>query len=151
MSAQIVNRTPVDRPVEADPFQTFFETFFGRPTTPRIAEGMAPPLDVLETEEALVVKAAMPGVQAENLEVTIEGRALTLRGETRKDEVHEDAKVYRREIARGSYARTLRLPQGLDTSKVSATVQDGLVTVTLPWSEDRKPEVVRVPVNSTGG
>lgn len=147
MSAQIVKNRPSTPLIDADPFQAFFDTLFARPNGLRPVEGLAAALDVVDTPDGLVVRAAMPGVKPEDVEVTIEGRALTLRGESRAEAEHEDAKVYRREIVRGTFARTVRLPQGIDTSKVAATVRDGLVTVTLPWSEDRKPEVVRVPVS----
>lgn len=147
MSTQLVTKRQSESRFDTDPFQTFFDSFFGRPALSRPFEGMAAALDVVETDEALLVNAAMPGVKPEDVDVTIEGRALTIRGETAKDEEHKDAKVYRREIARGSYSRTVRLPEGLDTSKVSASIEDGLVRITLPWSEDRKPPVVKVPVS----
>jgi HSP20 family protein len=150
MNAQIVRKPHSNPQPETDAFQTLFDAFFGRPSALRPADGLAAALDVVETPEALVVKASMPGVKPEDVEVTIEGRALTLRGESRHDDEHEEAKVYRREIVRGSFTRTLRLPQGIDASKVSATVKDGLVSVTLPWSEDRKPEVVKVPISPSG-
>lgn len=104
------------------------------------------PLDILETDQALLIRAAVPGIQPGDLEVTIENRVMTLRGTTRSDTDLREAKLYRREIPVGEFTRSVRLPEKLDLNAVDATFDNGLVTVTLPKLPEAQPTTVRVRV-----
>ena len=134
-----------------DPFVDFDRFFEGlAPSRPRHSAigGNTVPLDVYERDGTWIVKASLPGVQPDQIEVTIEESLLTLRAQLSFDEAHEDAKVYRREIASGSFVRSVRLPKDVDTNGVSATFEHGLVTNRLPRLAQEKPAAVTVPVKA---
>lgn len=97
----------------------------------------APRLDVYEVDGTLTIRAALPGFDAEQLEVTLEDGMLAITG-SRTFDVPEQARFHLRELADGSFARKVRVGDGYDTESVSATYQDGILTVTL----SKRPEVL---------
>ena len=101
-------------------------------------------LDVIEEEDAILVNASVPGVKPEEIDVTIENDVLTIKGETAStSEVKED--TYRlRERRTGSFHRTLRLPDTVDTDKAATRYENGVLTVTLPKSETKKAKHLTV-------
>ena len=106
-----------------------------------------PPVDIYETEgRDLVLKAELPDMSREEIQVTVENNTLLLKG-TKKlsDEVKEDQ--YRRiERSYGAFARSFTLPNTVDTSKVSAEYKHGVLTVKLPFREEAKPRAIKVDV-----
>jgi HSP20 family protein len=119
------------------------ERLFGSPS--RTDGPAALPIDVTEREAGLMVKAAVPGVDPADLQVQVEQNVLTIRGEFRS-ETSEDEKVYRREIATGQFVRSLRIPDGFDLERIDAEFRHGVVTVTIPKSEQQKPKTIQVNV-----
>lgn len=105
-------------------------------------------LDILEKDGQFIVKAAVPGLRPENIEVEIEQNVLTLKGESREEQEYQEAKVYRREQVFGSFARSVRLPEGLDTDHVEATVASGILTVRIPRLPEEKPATRKIEVRS---
>lgn len=106
------------------------------------------PIDVVEVDGSLVVKASMPGVAPENVEVTLEDKVLTIKGTVESSAESEDAKIYRQERRTGSFSRSLRLGENLDASKIAAEVKNGLVTVTIPRVPEESPKMIRIPVQT---
>jgi HSP20 family protein len=107
----------------------------------------APPVDIYETENHdLVVKAELPDMTREDIEVTVENNTLTLRGEKKfASEVKEEQ--YRRiERSYGSFSRSFTLPNSVDATKVSAEYKNGVLTVRLPFREEAKPRTINVEV-----
>lgn len=131
-----------------DPFTEFdrINDFFERMTTPaRPAPAAFLPVDVLERDNALIIRAPMPGVDSEHVDVSLEGRVLTIKGAMRSENVFENAKVYRREVASGEFNRSLRLPDGLDLERISAAYDNGLLTIMIPR---RESEIARqIPIS----
>lgn len=130
-----------------DPFTEFdrINEMFERVTQPSRPAGTFLPVDVLETEASLLVRAPLPGVNPEQVDVSIEGRVLTIKGESRTEGLFENAKVYRREVASGPFSRSIRLADGLDLGRISASFDNGLLTVTIPRKES---EVARqIPIS----
>jgi HSP20 family protein len=133
--------------VQYDPFSLlrdidrFFET--GR----RGASPWMPRIDVFDREDDLVVKAEVPGVPVEDIDVTIEDRTLTITGSRHFDEAVEEGGYHRREIFTGEFKRTIVLPEGMNPEEISAHAENGLLEVTIP----RRPEVLprKVKVNVT--
>ncbi len=95
---------------------------------------------------ALVVRASVPGIKPEDLQITVEDHVLTLRGEHRSEHVTEDAKIYRQEVAVGSFARSIRLPETVNPDQAQAVHENGLVTIRIPKVEEAKPRTIQVPV-----
>ena len=110
------------------------DDFFGdREFTPwRTAQSFNPAVDIVENEKAYLVKAELPGLAPENIDVQVENDVLTVRGE-RKYESEEDRGGYRRvERSYGSFARSFVLPKGTPIDAIEAKVENGLLTVTIP-------------------
>lgn len=96
-----------------------------------------PRVDMFETDQALTIRFELAGFQADDLELTVEDGVLTLKGE-RSFEIPEDARLHRREIAGGAFARTIRITDAFDAEAVEASFSDGVLTVTL----EKRPEVL---------
>jgi HSP20 family protein len=122
-----------------------FERLLGTQT--RNTGAVALPIDVTERDGHLLIKAAVPGVDPNELQVQVEQNVLTIRGEL-KAETAEDEKVYRREISYGSFVRSLRLPDGYDVEKIEAEFKHGVVTIRVPKSEEQKPKTIQINVRS---
>ena len=127
-----------------------FEDSFVNPLTWRtMANGgaMNPPIDVHETEDEIVVTSALPGVKPEDVEVTMTGQTLTLRGEFRADdEVKNDQYLYR-ERRYGTFNRSIQLPIRVQGERADASFTDGVLTLRVPKAEEVKPRQIRI---STG-
>jgi len=128
-------------------FDAVLGRFFGNDALPA-QEGerfaWTPHVDVSETDKALVVKADLPGVAPEDLEVTIANGLLTLRGE-RHDEKKEEKENFRRsERFVGRFARTIPLPEGYDAERIAAQASKGVVTVTIPRKAGAQPRKISV-------
>ena len=102
------------------------------------------PLDIYRTADALVVKAALPGVKPEDVQVTVEGDSLTIAGEFR-DEHSEDERGYVfRELRRGSFSRTVQLPNDIAADHAQAHYDNGVLSLTLPRREEARPRQIRI-------
>lgn len=103
-----------------------------------------PPMDVLDTAQAVVVKAELPGLRAEDIDIECDSDMLTLKGE-RKFEEHVDKERYHRvERAYGSFERSFRLPPGTVGTGITASFKDGVLEVRVPKTEDVKPRKVQI-------
>jgi len=105
--------------------------------------GVFPALNVWEDEQCLYAEAELPGFRMEDLEVSVAGNELSIKGE-RKNEHQEKGAYHRRERAAGLFNRVLRLPVDIDAGKVEATLKDGVLFITLPKAEQAKPRKVQV-------
>jgi HSP20 family protein len=109
---------------------------------PASAAGMA--VDVYETKDQVVIKAALPGVKPEETEVTITGDTLTIRGESKEEKEVKEESYIRKERHFGSFARSVTLPAGLEADKAEATFENGVLTLKIPKSEQVKPRSIKV-------
>jgi HSP20 family protein len=109
--------------------------------------GWTPAFDVYEEKDNFVVKAELPGLKKENIEVSLHDGSLIISGE-RQNETHaEGTEVYRAERFFGKFQRVITLPAAVATDKVKAEYKDGVLTVTLPKTEEAKPKQIEVNVN----
>jgi HSP20 family protein len=116
---------------------------------PRMGEGGLA-LDVDETPDHYIVTTDLPGVNAENINVTVQNELLTITAEVPEQTVeHKDAKSLVRERRYGRMSRSIRLPQTIDAGKVEAEYKDGTLKLTLPKSEDTKVKTIPVKVNGS--
>lgn len=108
----------------------------------------APAVDILETDNDLVLKADLPGLEMRDIDIQIENGTLTLKGE-RKFEKEENNKGYHRlERSYGSFVRYFTVPETIDPEKVRADYHNGVLTITLPKKEIAKPRTVKVQVTN---
>src|ERR1019366_1701941 len=105
-------------------------------------ESISPEVNIFETNDGYVLEAEMPGVSKEGLEITLEGNEMTLLGR-RKDEVTQGEPLFR-ERALTDYRRVFELDPGIDTGKIAAKMDQGLLTLTLPQSGRVKPRKITV-------
>jgi len=108
--------------------------------------GWSPVVDLYEDKDNFIVKAELPGMKRENIEVSLHEGALTISGERKAEEKHKDAETYREESFYGRFHRTMTLPKAVKGDKVSAKYVDGVLTITLPKSEEAKPKQIEVAV-----
>ena len=108
-------------------------------------DGQTMPLvDMYQTPDEIHVKAAMPGVKAEDVDIQVDGELLTIKAETQLEEEHKDATYHVRERRHLSFARSLNLPTLVKADKAQAEVSDGILHITLPKAEEAKPKVITV-------
>lgn len=106
-----------------------------------------PPVDIYETDNHdLVVKAELPDLTREDIEVTVENNTLTIRGERKLPADVKEGQLRRVERAYGAFSRSFTLPNTVDASKVRADYKNGVLTVRLPFREEAKPRTVNVEV-----
>ena len=103
-------------------------------------------MDLYEDKDRFVVKAELPGMKKEAIEISLHEGALTVSGERQREEKHEQAGVYREEREFGKFRRSILLPKAVAADKVTATYQDGILTVALPKTEEVKPKQIEVKV-----
>jgi HSP20 family protein len=109
--------------------------------------GWAPVIDLFEDKDNLVVKAELPGMRKEDIDLSLHQNNLMISGE-RKSESHRDASdTSRAERFFGRFQRSIELPKPVDVSRVSASYKDGVLTVTLPKTEESKPKQIEVKVS----
>ena len=130
--------------VNSNLFQEF-DRFFSQPSAVNnVSNGFM--ADFYETEDALVLEMAVPGYQAEQLDISIEGRDLSVKGKTATEEKTEDQdrRYWMQSISRSEFSRSLRLPQTVDVENINATVQDGILQVTMPKVAEAKVKKIAI-------
>jgi HSP20 family protein len=124
-----------------------FEDSFVSPMSWRTISGgdtIAPPVDVHETSDEIVVTAALPGMKPEDVEITMTGQTLTFRGEFKADEQINREQYLYRERRFGSFSRTVQLPVRVQGDRADATFTDGVLTLRIPKAEEVKPRQIRI-------
>jgi HSP20 family protein len=101
-------------------------------------------VDMYETDEEVVVKTTVPGVKSEDIDVSITGDLLTIKGETKTEEKVEKANYIRQERRYGAFSRSLTLPSTVVADKATAEFENGVLTLTLPKAEEVKPKTIKV-------
>ncbi|HHY58117.1 MAG TPA: Hsp20/alpha crystallin family protein [Chloroflexi bacterium] len=121
-----------------DDFARFPSLWERRPETMSLA------LDVAEKDDAFVVKASVPGVAPEDVEVTLTDNVLTIKGEMKADKEINEENYHLRERRYGSFMRSVTLPTAVDADKIEAVNENGVLTLTLPKAEAVKPKKIEV-------
>jgi HSP20 family protein len=106
--------------------------------------GVFPLINVTEDKDYYRVRAELPGLSAEDLDISITGNSLALSGERKISEEAKDAKYHRRERESGKFSRMIELPDHVEGEKVEAKMADGILTVVLPKAETAKPRQIKV-------
>jgi HSP20 family protein len=136
--------------------ERMMEDFFGRRTRPwwperwfrtEEMEVTAPAVDLYEEKDDIVIKAELPGIDKNNIEVNLTDHMLTIKGEKKKEEEVKEENYYRSERSYGSFVRTLELPKDVHADKVKASFKDGILEVRLPKTEEAKAKEIKVKVD----
>jgi HSP20 family protein len=105
---------------------------------------ISPAIDVLEDRDNIIILCDIPGVDMNDLELTITKDVLTIKGEKKEEEKKDKARIFKKETWEGSFQRTIALPDGVDSEKVDATLKDGVLRVVVPKMEEVKPRQIKV-------
>jgi HSP20 family protein len=123
-----------------------FESFFDGSLW-RGGESMSvPAVEVADTKDTVVIKAQVPGVNKEQIQVTVSEGALTIKGETREEEKKEEKNYIHREFRYGAFSRTVPLPAGVQGEKATAQLKDGVLEITIPKNEQARVKEIPVSV-----
>ena len=114
--------------------------------TSHLLSGSAPSVDIYEDKDNFVVKAELPGMKKEDIEITLHDGSLSISGERKSEEKWEAAEVHRAERFFGRFQRKVALPAPVASSDINAQYKDGILTVTLPKTEEAKPKHIEVKV-----
>jgi HSP20 family protein len=129
-------------------FDDFFSRRWLRPFTgersfAELAPAM-PSVDVVDRDDEVLVRAAVPGYKKEEIEISVSNSTLTLKGETKSEQKEEKGDYYRCEISQGSFSRMIALPAEVDESKAKASMKDGMLELTLPKLEKSKRHTIAI-------
>jgi HSP20 family protein len=122
------------------------ERAFGEVPVSRSRSARAVPVDMYETDAGLVVKASVPGIEPKDVDITVTGNVLTIRGEFEEEEGVERGSYYRRERGSGEFQRSLVLPDGINSGGAEASFKHGVLTLRLPKAEEARPKQIKVQV-----
>lgn len=111
---------------------------FGNVSVPEVA------LDVKETEADVVVKAELPGVKPEDVDVSVSEGVLTIKGENKEEKEEKETNYYRRERRYGSFSRSISLPAAVNADRADAVFENGVLSLTLPKAEEARPKQIKV-------
>jgi HSP20 family protein len=129
------------------PRSRVFDWFFDGAELPDLWEGereWVPAFDVSETEEALIVKAELPGIEVKDIDITLTDGLLTIKGEKKRETEDTRENYHRIERRYGSFSRTLNLRQEVKAEAIEASYKDGVLTVSLPKGEEHQPKRIEV-------
>ena len=125
-----------------------FNTMFDQPGQPRRGNGTAPrwvpAMDLIESDDHYVLRADLPGLSQEDVNIELESNVLTVSGERKADDELRDEGYYRVERAFGAFARSLTLPEGVDPDAIQANFDRGVLEIRIPKPEERKPRKVTI-------
>jgi HSP20 family protein len=128
-----------------DAMNALLQESFVRPTRFASHNGVAAlPLDVSETANEFVVKASVPGVKPQDVQITVQGDTLTIRGEIKAEEEKKDENWQLRERRLGAFQRSVTLGTPVDADKAQAHYEHGVLTLTLPKAEEARPRRIKI-------
>ncbi len=143
------NWSPVEQLTSLrDEINRLFEAPFGGWTRDSgLLNGWTPALDLHEDKDNFILRAELPGMRREEIEISYQDGALSISGERKFEEKSQQTETYRSERCFGRFHRTLTLPKPVQPDSAKATYKDGILTVVLPKTEEAKPKQIEVSVN----
>ena len=141
---------------ELDPFQSefnrLFDSFLGNGGRADVrTRRWVPPMDLVETDGALVLRADLPGLGRDDVEIEVKDDVLTVSGERRSEHEERADGHYRVERAFGRFSRSLSLPKGVDADSIGADFTDGVLEIRIPKPEERRPHRVAIGAGAVNG
>jgi HSP20 family protein len=142
--ANLIRWDPVREMVTMrDSMDRVFEDFFSR--SPSNVGGYGTiDINMVQTDDAVVIKASIPGIKPDEINISITGDSLTIRGETKEDEEFKNSDYHIREMRYGSFARSILLPCRIVSDMANAEFENGVLKLTLPKAEEVKPKTITI-------
>jgi HSP20 family protein len=135
-----------------DAMNSLLQESFVRPGTPQGAgSAVTLPVDVAENDNEFVVKASLPGVKPDDVQITIQGDSVTIRGKSHSAEERQGERWHVRERRHGAFQRSLTLGTPVDADKAAADYEHGVLTLTLPKAEASKPRQIKIGARGSVG
>ncbi len=124
---------------------TLWDKFFGETSFPRLREReWVPAVDVSQTEENVIVQAEVPGFEAKDIDVSVSGDVLTIKGEKEEEKEEKEEQYHSKEIYSSSFQRSTVLPAEVQSDKVDATFKNGVLKIVLPKAEETKTKKIEI-------
>lgn len=120
------------------------DKFFDEPVSEYRSPNWGLALDVAENEDEFIVKASVPGINPDDLDITVTKNTLTIKGEMRHEEETEEERYHLRERRYGRFARSITLPTSVDSDRIEANYENGVLSLHLPKTEEMKPKRIEV-------
>ena len=134
-----------------DEVNRLYNDFFGRvPSrfdTELSRSEWTPSVDISETKDEIVVKTEVPGMNKDDIKITLQDNVLTLRGERKQEKEEKDTNFHRMERCYGSFTRSFNLPTVVQADKIKASYKDGILNITLPKAEEVKPKQIPIEIS----
>ena len=148
-NADLWNWSPVEQlSTLREEINRLFDSPFGELTgRMELFNGWTPAVDLFEDKDNLIVKAELPGMKREEIDISFHDGTLTISGERKYEEKNQDSEPYRSERFFVRFHRTLALPKPVQSDKATANYKDGILTVMLPKTEEAKPKQIQVNVS----
>ena len=127
-------------------FRTFFPPTWRR--VPVEERGWVPPVEVLEKEDRFIVKAELPGMKKEEIDISVVGDTLTLKGAGKTETEVKEEEYHFSERSYGAFFRSIAMPSAVDTKKIEATFEEGVLEITLPKAAAVKPKKIEIAAKS---
>jgi len=127
--------------------RAFEAPWFNLNRASQFLNGWVPSVDVVQNKDSVIVKAEVPGMKKEDIEVTLHEGVLNIAGERKEETVRDEGNTHRTERFFGKFQRSITLPAPVKGDKIQASYKDGVLTVTLPKTEEAKPKQIEVNVN----
>jgi len=127
-------------------FEDFFSDFPFSNSFPESRGNWVPSVDILERDGNLMLRAELPGMSEKQIELKLEGNTLTLKGERRIEKEDDKTNYHRVECSYGTFTRTFRLPDTVDSQKISADYKNGVLTITIPQRPEVRPREIPVSI-----
>lgn len=131
-----------------DDISRFFDEAFGRSSDESSTTTWAPAVDIFETEHELVVKADLPDIKSEELDIRVENNILTIRGERKFEKKVNESNYLRVERSYGSFSRSFSLANTVNSEAIKAEYKNGVLALTIPKREEAKPKQIKVHVEA---
>jgi HSP20 family protein len=131
-----------------DEMNKLFDDFLGRPLMrTEWSEGVwNPSVDISETKDNVLIKAEMPGLNKEDVKISMQDNMLTLTGEKKQEKEEKETNYHRIERSYGAFSRSFSLPTSVKSDKIRATYKDGILSITLPKTEEVKPKEIPISI-----
>lgn len=150
MAWELINTNPFKEIEKArSEMDRLWDTFlFGRPQEIEFQEKeeWQPAIDVTETKKEIIVRVEIPGMNPEEIDITLSGRTLTTKGEKKQGEKEKEENYHVIERSIGSFTRSITLSKEVESDKISASYKDGVLKVTLPKSNDAKKKQIKIKI-----
>ncbi|HKH13824.1 MAG TPA: Hsp20/alpha crystallin family protein [Solirubrobacterales bacterium] len=128
-----------------------FDTFFGGRSANGALRRWVPPMDLVETDDHLVLRADLPGLDSDDVNIEVKDGVLTVSGERKTEHEERADGFYRVERASGGFSRSMSLPQDVDAERIDASFDKGVLEVRIPKPEERKPHRVEISAPAVNG